>query len=98
LLADPTARFHDLGAGFYDTRINPERAKRNHVRQLEASATRSPWNPPPDRAPIDPPGPGSAALRRVLPPAHAPWIFGSALCGPAFPRSPASVRGEVMRS
>jgi transposase len=36
LLADPTVRFHDLGAGFYDTRINPERAKRNHVRQLEA--------------------------------------------------------------
>ena len=36
LLADPTARFHDLGAGFYDTRINPERSKRNHVRQLEA--------------------------------------------------------------
>ena len=36
LLADPTARFHDLGAGFYDTRIGPERAKRNHVRQLEA--------------------------------------------------------------
>jgi transposase len=36
LLADPTARFHDLGAGFYDTRINPERTKRNHVRQLEA--------------------------------------------------------------
>jgi transposase len=36
LLADPTARFHDLGPGFYDTRINPERAKRNHVPQLEA--------------------------------------------------------------
>jgi transposase len=36
LLADPTVRFHDLGAGFYDTRVNPERAKRNHVRQLEA--------------------------------------------------------------
>jgi transposase len=36
LLADPTARFQDLGAGFYDTRIGPERAKRNHVRQLEA--------------------------------------------------------------
>jgi transposase len=36
LLADPTARFHDLGPGFYDTRSNPERAKRNHVRQLEA--------------------------------------------------------------
>ena len=36
LLADPTARFCDLGAGFYDTRIDPERAKRNHIRQLEA--------------------------------------------------------------
>ena len=36
LLADPDARFHDLGAGFYDTRVNAERAKRNHVRQLEA--------------------------------------------------------------
>jgi transposase len=36
LLADPTARFHDLGPGFYDTRINAERRKRNHIRQLEA--------------------------------------------------------------
>jgi transposase len=36
LLADPEARFHDLGAQFYDTRIGPERKKRNHVRQLEA--------------------------------------------------------------
>jgi len=36
LLSDPDARFHDLGPGFYDTRINAERAKRNHVRQLEA--------------------------------------------------------------
>jgi transposase len=36
LLSDPTARFHDLGPGFYDTRSNAERSKRNHVRQLEA--------------------------------------------------------------
>jgi transposase len=36
LLADPNARFHDLGPGFYDTRINAERSKRNHIRQLEA--------------------------------------------------------------
>ena len=36
LLADPTARYHDLGPGFYDTRSNAERTKRNHVRQLEA--------------------------------------------------------------
>ena len=36
LLADPNARFHHLGPGFYDTRSNPDRRKRNHVRQLEA--------------------------------------------------------------
>jgi transposase len=36
LLSDPEVHFHDLGAGFYDTRIDAERAKRNHVRQLEA--------------------------------------------------------------
>jgi transposase len=32
----PQPALHDLGPGFYDTRINAERAKRNHVRQLEA--------------------------------------------------------------
>jgi transposase len=36
LLSDPDARFHDLGSGFYAARIDPERRKRNHVRQLEA--------------------------------------------------------------
>jgi transposase len=36
LLADPTARFHELGPGFYDTRIDTDRQKRNHIRQLEA--------------------------------------------------------------
>jgi transposase len=36
LLADPDARYADLGSDFYDTRINPERRRRNHIRQLEA--------------------------------------------------------------
>ena len=36
LLADPGAHFHDLGSDFYDTRISPDRKKRNHIRQLEA--------------------------------------------------------------
>jgi transposase len=36
LLADPEARYTDLGSDFYDTRINPEHRKRNHIRQLEA--------------------------------------------------------------
>ena len=70
LLADPNLRYHDLGPGFYDTHVNAERAKRNHVRQLEALATGSPWYLLPDPAPIHRPGPGSAPLRRVLPPAH----------------------------
>jgi transposase len=36
LLSDPEARYHDLGADFYENRIGPERKKRAHVRQLEA--------------------------------------------------------------
>src|SRR3954470_8261135 len=36
LLSDPHARFHDLGAEFYDNRTGPDRKKRNHIRQLEA--------------------------------------------------------------
>jgi transposase len=36
LLSDPDAHFQDLGPGFYDTRIDAERRKRNHVHQLEA--------------------------------------------------------------
>ena len=36
LLSDPDARFHDPGSGFYANRIDPDRRRRNHVRQLEA--------------------------------------------------------------
>jgi transposase len=36
LLADPTARFHDLGADFYTGRLDKDRKTRNHVRQLQA--------------------------------------------------------------
>ena len=36
LLSDPTVRYQDLGPGFYHTRINAERRKRNHIRQLQA--------------------------------------------------------------
>ncbi|HZJ04926.1 MAG TPA: hypothetical protein VFD59_05590 [Nocardioidaceae bacterium] len=36
LLSDPETRYHDLGSDYYDSRINPERKKRNHIRQLEA--------------------------------------------------------------
>jgi transposase len=36
LLADPQARFRDLGPGYYDNRISRDRKIHNHVRQLEA--------------------------------------------------------------
>jgi len=36
LLADPTLRYTDLGAAFYDQHLHTERRTRNHVRQLEA--------------------------------------------------------------
>ncbi|MGH8878747.1 MAG: transposase, partial [Stackebrandtia sp.] len=37
LLADPDARFHDLGADHYDSRINKERHARNLAAQLQAA-------------------------------------------------------------
>ncbi len=36
LLADPEARFHDLGPDYYDNRVSRGRKIRNHVRQLQA--------------------------------------------------------------
>jgi transposase len=36
LLADPTVRYHDLGAGYYTSRIDKDKKARNHVRQLQA--------------------------------------------------------------
>jgi transposase len=36
LLSDPETRYYDLGSGCYNSRINPERRKRNHIRELEA--------------------------------------------------------------
>jgi len=36
LLADPTARFRDLGPDFYATAVNKDRRTRNLVHQLEA--------------------------------------------------------------
>ena len=36
LLADPEARFRDLGPGYYDTHLDRQRKIRNHIRQLEA--------------------------------------------------------------
>ena len=36
LLADPTARYQDLGAGYYASRINNDRKLKNHIRQIQA--------------------------------------------------------------
>ena len=36
LLTDRAARYHDLGVGYYTSRIDKDRKARNHIRQLEA--------------------------------------------------------------
>ena len=35
LLSDPAARYTDLGADYYETRMHARRQARNHVRSLE---------------------------------------------------------------
>jgi hypothetical protein len=49
LLADPDARFHDLGPGFYDTRIDTEHKSATTSASSKPSATPSPSSPPPDQ-------------------------------------------------
>jgi hypothetical protein len=69
------ARFHDLGPGFYDTRNNADRTKRNHVRQLQALGYKVTLKARRYLAQAATPlGPGSAARHRVLPAAHTPSI------------------------
>jgi hypothetical protein len=51
LLSDPEVRSNDLGSGYYDSRISPERKKRSHIRELEALGYKSLCNPPPDQVP-----------------------------------------------
>jgi transposase len=36
LLADPEARYHDLGPGYHETKTDKNRKARSHIRQLEA--------------------------------------------------------------
>jgi transposase len=45
LLADPTARFADLGPDYYDKRIDKDRRTRNLVRQLNALGLQVTLNP-----------------------------------------------------
>ena len=35
-LSDPAARYTDLGAGYYQTRLDTDRKIRNHIRQIQA--------------------------------------------------------------
>ena len=73
LLADPTARYHDLGADFYASRINKDRKTRDLVRQLEALGTPSPSGRQPD--PYLHPRPAPLTLRRALPRARIRCCF-----------------------
>jgi transposase len=45
LLSDQDAQSHDLGVDHYDSRINPDRKKRNHIRELQALGFRATLQP-----------------------------------------------------
>ena len=73
-LSDPEARYADLSPDFYTSRIDPDRHKRNHVRQLEALGytvilERAASLPAPE------PHPAPLTLRRVLPRTHPGSYF-----------------------
>ena len=77
LLADPAARFHDLGADYHTNRIDKDRKTRNHIRQLEAlgyTVTLDPAARPDPHTQLHNPT-RLRKLRRVLSPAHSPQYF-----------------------
>jgi transposase len=51
LLADPNARYHDLGSGHYELKINKQRRQRDLVRQLEHLTGRKVILQPPPELP-----------------------------------------------
>ncbi len=51
LLADPNARYHDLGPGYYELKINKQRRQRDLVRQLEHLTGRKVILQPPPELP-----------------------------------------------
>ena len=76
LLADPTARFHDLGADYHTNRIDTERRTRNHIAPthrhgLPGHPRTRRLNPNPHRHNIT----RLRTPRRVLSPAHSPRVF-----------------------
>ena len=75
LLADPAARFTDLGPGYYQARTDTDRKLRNHIRQIQALGFDVTINQgrlthtAPDQARSPSPGPGP------LPRAHLRWVI-----------------------
>jgi transposase len=72
LLSDPDARFYDLGPGYHAARIDPERRKRTHIRELEALGYTVTLKPAAEHPGAEP---GSAGRCRT--PSNSP-IFGLA--------------------
>ena len=71
LLADPTARYHDLGADFYASRIDTDRKTRTHIRQL--AGTRLHRHPHPGRLTTPPTTPPEEQGGGSLLPAEPRW-------------------------
>jgi hypothetical protein len=68
LLSNPDARYHDLGPGFYESRIDMQRRRRDLIRQLEhLTARRSTSSPNPSYPPRPDDNKPRARLRHAPP-------------------------------
>ena len=52
LLADPAARFNDLGPGYYQARTDKDKKIKNHIRQIDEPCWATPSPSPTPRNPI----------------------------------------------
>jgi hypothetical protein len=79
LLADPQARYHDSAPASTTPASTPSAPSATTSASSKPWATRSPSNRPPDPGTHPPCLDPAPLLRRVLPSACSPWIFGSAV-------------------
>ena len=75
LLTDPTARFHDLGPTTTPAASTPNAGSATTSPNSPRWATGSPSNPPPEPTPHRHNMTRLRTPRRVLSPAHSPWVF-----------------------
>ena len=92
LLADPTARYADLGPGYYAARTDVDRTLRNHIRQIQALTLDI---EPPEALCPETKGQAASVARVRDHPLHGAGRHGGSVHDPEYARNGLGRRGHV---